>query len=80
MVVATVPAGKKSGVHHGRLAIRASGNFNVTTSGGVIQGLSHRHMRLIQRADGYGYSISTPHKTALLPGLKSGVSARKDRG
>jgi 5-methylcytosine-specific restriction endonuclease McrA len=79
MVVATVPSGKKAGIHRGRVAIRASGSFNVTTSAGVIQGLAHRHMRLIQRADGYGYSTSTPHKTTLLPGLKAGASARKER-
>jgi len=79
MVVATIPIGKKAGIHCGRVAIRASGSFNVTTPAGVIQGLAHRHMRLIQRADGYGYSISTPHKTTLLPGLNAGVSARKER-
>jgi hypothetical protein len=79
MVIANVPTGKKAGTHRGRVAIRAFGSFNVTTSAGVIQGLSHRHMRLIRRADGYGYSTSMPHKTVLLPGLKAGVSARKER-
>jgi hypothetical protein len=79
MVVATIPTGKKAGIHRGRVAIRASGSFNVTTSTGVVQGLAHRHMRLIQRADGYGYSTSTPHTTVLLPDLKVGVSARRER-
>jgi hypothetical protein len=36
-------------------------------------------MRLIQRADGYGYSASMPHKTVLFRGLKAEVSARKER-
>jgi hypothetical protein len=42
-------------------------------------GLAHRHMRLIQRADGYGYSISMSHKNRVPPGVKAGVSAPKER-
>lgn len=54
-VIATVPAGKKTGVHRGRVAIRKTGSFNIQTSHGFIQGISHAHCRLIQRNDGYGY-------------------------
>lgn len=57
MVRATVPAGKKAGTHTGRVAVRASGSFNIQTGGAVVQGISHKHCRLIQRADGYGYSL-----------------------
>lgn len=57
-VRAVVPCGKKAGVHVGRVAVRASGSFNIQTPQGVIQGVSHRHCRLMQRADGYGYSLS----------------------
>ena len=56
MVVATVTAGKKVGVHKGRVAIRKTGSFNIQTGDDVIQGISHKHCRITQRGDGYGYS------------------------
>lgn len=56
-VVATVPSGKKAGVHVGRVAVRASGSFNIQTDSGVVQGISSKHIRVIQRNDGYGYSL-----------------------
>lgn len=56
-VCAHVPRGTKTGTHTGRVAVRASGSFNIQTQQGVIQGISHRYCTLIQRADGYGYSI-----------------------
>ena len=56
LVRATVPSGKKTGDYLGRVAIRASGSFNVQTPQGVVQGIGHRHCRVIQRGDGYGYS------------------------
>jgi RRXRR protein/HNH endonuclease len=58
LVVATVTSGKKIGVHAGRVAIRASGSFNIQTAAGVVQGISHKHCRIIQRNDGYGYTQS----------------------
>jgi len=56
-VVATVGTGKKIGTHTGRVAVRRTGSFNIQTAQGVVQGISHKHCRLIQRSDGYGYSI-----------------------
>lgn len=56
-VRAEVPAGKNAGVHTGRVAVRATGNFNIQTADRVVQGVSHRYCSVIQRADGYGYSI-----------------------
>lgn len=56
-VKAIVPTGKKAGAHIGRVAIRRTGSFNIQTPTGVVQGISHRHCQLIQRNDGYGYSI-----------------------
>lgn len=56
MVSAKVPSGKKAGIHTGRVAVRATGSFNIQTPQGVVQGISHRHCRVIQRGDGYGYS------------------------
>jgi 5-methylcytosine-specific restriction endonuclease McrA len=87
MVKAIVPKGKKQGVHIGKVAVRATGSFNITTQGGVVQGVSHKHCTLIQRGDGYGYlfnqdsipsretGFEKQEQTALsLPALKSGVS------
>ncbi len=57
LVQARVPIGKKAGTCQGRVAIRATGSFNIRTRKGVVQGISHRHCRLLQRADGYGYTF-----------------------
>ena len=63
MVRATVPAGKKAGVHQGRVAVRATGSFNIQTNGVAVQGVAHRFCSLIQSADGYGYSINRADHT-----------------
>lgn len=55
-IKAEVTKGKKIGCYVGRVAVRASGSFNIQTAQGVIQGISYRHCQVIQRADGYGYS------------------------
>jgi len=57
MVRAIVPKGTKMGVWSGRVAVRKTGSFNIQAPGGAIQGISHRHCTLTQRADGYGYHI-----------------------
>ena len=54
-VRANVTKGKKVGEYVGRVAVRASGSFNIQTSSGVVQGISHRYCTLVQRADGYAY-------------------------
>ena len=41
IVRATVPSGKKRGVHVGRVAVRRTGSFNVQTARGTVQGISH---------------------------------------
>ncbi|RCV89342.1 HNH endonuclease [Vreelandella rituensis] len=61
MVSALVPTGEKTGRHQGRVAIRKTGNFNIQTTNGAIQGISHRHCTLVQRGDGYRY-----HQTATI--------------
>ena len=71
---AMVPSGKKSGTHVGRVAVRSSGSFNVRTAAGLVQGISHKHCRLIQRADGYGYSLERKGEGAFLPGVNAEVS------
>jgi 5-methylcytosine-specific restriction endonuclease McrA len=56
LVQAVVPKGKKAGKHTGRVAVRATGSFNVNTNGKTVQGISWRHCRLLQRACGYAFS------------------------
>ena len=55
LVRAIVPYGKKKGTHTGRVAVRANGYFNIKTKADKVQGISHRHCQLIQRADGWSY-------------------------
>ena len=57
-VVATVTTGKKTGTHVGRVAVRRTGSFNIQTTQGVVEGISHKYCRLIQRNDGYGYCFN----------------------
>ena len=54
---AEVPSGQKAGTYTGRIAVRASGRFNIQTPQGVVQGINHRHWALVQRGDGYGYRV-----------------------
>lgn len=88
MVRATVADGKKAGTYIGRVAVRATGSFNIQARSGWVQGISHRHCKVLQRGDGYGYSLvankdvigmppkpGTLARSALcLPGLKAKVS------
>ena len=71
LVRAIVPRGKKAGTLTGRVAIRASGSFNIKAGPGqpAVQGISHRHCRVLQRGDGYGYAAlsvpASPHRTKI---------------
>jgi hypothetical protein len=58
VVKAVVPAGKKAGVYVGRVSVRTSGSFDITTENGKVQGISYRHCRLLQHMDGYQYSFT----------------------
>lgn len=58
-VIAKVSKGKKIGQYTGRIAIRASGYFNIQTEGSVVQGISWKDCHLIQRSDGYHYPSIT---------------------
>jgi len=62
MVRASVPAGKKTGIYVGRVAVRASGSFNIQIGKKVIQGIGYRYCTSVQRADGYGYWINMDSK------------------
>lgn len=56
MVRAMVPTGAKAGTYMGRVAVRATGSFNVTTQAGTLQGISAKCCRTIHRQDGYSYT------------------------
>ncbi len=56
IVKAVVTKGKKSGSYLGRVAVRSTGSFNISTSKGLVQGISHRYCTTIHGKDGYGYS------------------------
>ncbi len=55
LVVGVVKSGTKQGIYKGRVAVRASGSFNITTDKVTIQGINHRWCRVLQRRDGYAY-------------------------
>jgi hypothetical protein len=56
-VKAIVTKGKKIGTYCGRVAIRASGSFNIQTPQGAVQGVAHRFCKVVQRNDRYGFSM-----------------------
>ncbi|MCL4255223.1 MAG: HNH endonuclease, partial [Anaerolineae bacterium] len=64
MAKAIVTSGKKVGMYVGKVAVRASGNFNITTSTETIQGIHHRFFKSIHKSDGYTY---VKGERALLP-------------
>jgi len=89
LVKAVVPTGKKAGCHQGRVAIRATGSFNIQTKDGVVQGISHRHCTRVQRGDGYGYQQQqsnteagrgrASHDALCLPTAEAGGFPRNSR-
>lgn len=74
LVRAAVTCGKKAGEYLGRVAVRASGSFNIQTPQGVVQGIHRMFCILIQRADGYGYFLQPQTIGSAAPSLS------KDRG
>jgi len=67
IVKAIVTSGKKVGTYRGRVAVRASGMFNIGTASGVVQSISHRYCVLIQHSDGYTYQTSQKGEKAFSP-------------
>lgn len=80
MVRAVVTKGTKMGTYVGRVAVRATGSFNITTNQGTIQGISHRSCTALHKCDGYGYGQGKPNPSpkkgtpVSSPCLKPGVS------
>lgn len=56
IVKAVVTTGKKVGVYVGRVAVRSTGSFNISTAHGLIQGISHKYCKAIHKKDGYNYA------------------------
>ncbi len=57
MVKAVVSKGKYKGVWFGEVACRKSGSFDIKDKDGkrIAQGISYKHIQVIQRFDGYAY-------------------------
>jgi len=55
IVKAIVTSGKKIGEYVGRIATRVTGSFNISTKGGLVQGISHKYCSPIHKKDGYSY-------------------------
>ncbi len=55
IVKAIVTKGKKIGNYVGRVAVRSTGSFNITTANGLIQGINSKYCQNIHQKDGYSY-------------------------
>ena len=62
IVKAVVTKGKKIGTYLGKVAVRASGNFNITTTEATIQGINYRYCTTVQKGDGYAYATRTSNQ------------------
>lgn len=56
LVRATIPTGKWTGTWTGRISVRSRGQHSLATPRGRVN-VSHRHLRLVQRGDGYSYGL-----------------------
>ncbi len=63
MVQALVTKGKKIGRYTGKVAIRTSGYFNITTTS-TVQGINFKYCKLIHACDGYSYNYKTSASSA----------------
>jgi hypothetical protein len=62
LVRAVVPEGFAAvGTHVGRVMVRATGSFALTTPKGRVEGVPHRFCHLIGRNDGYSYQAGARH-------------------
>jgi 5-methylcytosine-specific restriction endonuclease McrA len=59
IVRAVVPEPLKNpGVHVGRMSAKANGAFTIATGKGKVSDIGKNYCRMLQRADGYGYSCA----------------------
>jgi hypothetical protein len=52
-----VTKGKKIGTYIGRIAIRSSGSFDVSTVSGLIKGIGYKYFTIVHCKDGYSYQF-----------------------
>ncbi len=57
IVQAVVTKGKKSGRYDGKVAIRASGFFNITLEDKTAQGINYKFCKRVHTSDGYRYNF-----------------------
>jgi hypothetical protein len=56
IVRAVVPAGKNAGTHTGRVTVRATGQFDISTATRKLQIINWKYCKAIHRSDGYSYA------------------------
>ncbi len=76
-VQAVVPRGRRAGTYTGRVAVRSSGSFNITTKEHTVQGIGYSYCKLMQYGDGWGYEyweeVGPPARVGLsLPTAEAG--------
>ncbi|MGH8000026.1 MAG: RNA-guided endonuclease IscB, partial [Brasilonema sp.] len=52
-----VTTGKKIGTYVGRVAVRSTGSFNISTANRLLQGIGYKHCVSIHKKDGYSYAF-----------------------
>jgi 5-methylcytosine-specific restriction endonuclease McrA len=55
IIRAVVTSGIHVGTYEGKVAVRATGSFNITTSTRKVQGISSRFCTILHHSDGYSY-------------------------
>lgn len=73
IVKAVVPKGKKQGKYFGKVAVRSTGSFNITTNTQTVQGIGYKNCTLVQKSDGYSYFTKGANR--FLNDLKDGGSS-----
>lgn len=72
---AVVPAHLKTGgTHIGRIAVRTSGRFDISTRNGKKKGIGWQYFKILQRKDGYNYGWKKETIPAFLPSASKEVS------
>ncbi|MEU6391813.1 RNA-guided endonuclease IscB [Streptomyces sp. NPDC046939] len=66
LVRAEIPSGRWAGVWTGRVSVRARGQPSLATPGGRVN-VSHQHLRLLQRGDGYAYELRPEVASSMSP-------------
>jgi 5-methylcytosine-specific restriction endonuclease McrA len=56
IIKAVVTTGKKVGEYVGRVAVRTTGSFNISSKNGLVQGIGYKNCIQIHKKDGYSYS------------------------